>query len=144
MKSIIVLLFLTASAFSIDTMAHESRPLYIEIQEMGDQRVSVKWKAPRSLAFVAMPLPFISGCGPAQALALSTVTDGHLGQYLSHCDNGVGNRTLNTGYKSSNPSLSTIVTVIYADESENTKVLGPVDTEWKIPVQATFISTLQS
>ncbi len=144
MKLIVVFLCLLMSTFSLRTAAHESRPLYIEVYEVDDQHVSIKWKAPVSLAPAAMPIPFISGCEISQGVAISTMTDGYVGQYLGNCDDSVSSRKLNTGYRGINPSLSSIVSVRYVDGSENTKILGPDDSEWEIPEQATFFSTLQS
>lgn len=144
MRLVIVLFCLTIGTFSSGASAHESRPVYIEVKEFIDHRVSIKWKAPRSLAASSLPVPFISSCVASTTETMATMTDGYIGTYLVHCEEGITDRILNTGFRADNPSLSTIVSVSYVDGSETMKVLGPVDAEWKIPAQATFMSTVQS
>lgn len=144
MKLIISSFCLIASIYSVGLMGHESRPLYIEIQELENERVGIKWKVPRSLTIDALPAPFISTCEPVETVAWSTLSDAHVGEYRSHCEGGIANRKINIGFSATNPSLSTIISVIYVDKSKNTKILGPTEAEWAIPAQATFVSTLKS
>lgn len=144
MKQVLFFFCLITAIFSPKISAHESRPLYIEVQEYENQSVSIKWKVPRSLAVDVIPVPFISTCDVSQALTISTMTDGHVGKYSNVCKDGIKNRILNTGFKVVNPSMTTIIFIKYLDGSENVKVLEPGDTEWKIPGQATVVSTIKS
>jgi len=127
---ILFLLCLTAPA----ARAHESRPLYIDISEVGESTYLLQWKIPLTVS--PQNTPDILGpdsCAPLGPPAEIQGNDGVIRRQSLSCPEGFSKEPMRIRYPRQNPSLSTLVRFHRLDGQRSTAVLGPEETEWLPP-----------
>lgn len=112
--------------------AHDSRPLFIELQEHGDGRVALNWKTPPSVA--ANNTPQISLTTPCSIIQDRQPQNGA----FYTCADGLTGATLAIAYPYYNPSLPTLIRINFADGDTKSAILDPAQDAWAIPARASF------
>ncbi len=120
--------------------AHDSRPLYVEIAEIGS-RVRVEWAAPPSVVSGNGPQISFSGCVLDSPMGGQGRSNG--AQFFK-CDGGLNGRKLEIRYRQYNPSLSTLVRVRFEGGQTSSAVLSPDVNQWGIPPREEFSSVARS
>lgn len=119
-------------------LAHESRPLYVEITERGDSIYEVRWKSPPSVPQANSPrIVPPDGCelaGNTQSLARPA---GRAELRLFRCPDGLNGASIGVAYPLFNPSVSTLVRVVWRSGQSVSVVAGPDRTHVVVPERET-------
>lgn len=108
--------------------AHESRPLYVEIEEQAPGRFSVQWRTPPSVPSGNAPeVQLPEHC----ELVQDTVPD----RRMYACAEELGGDTLRIRYPAFNPSVSTLVRWTWRSGQTHTFVGSPDQSRLSIPVK---------
>jgi hypothetical protein len=102
------------------SFAHESRPLFVTVTEEDAGRVRVNWRAPASVEAAGAPYARLDGCS-----ATTEVANGLDGAVLYQCAGGLANARLIVGWPAYNPSVTTLVRVVWRDGAVDTHALAP-------------------
>ena len=129
-----ILLSLVGCLAVAHAVAHDARPIYVQIQESEPGRFSVQWNAPPSIPPRALPAPVLpTSC---QAIAESLVRQtpgGYVGGQNYRCPQGLSGTRLGIRFPSINPSLTTLFQVQLNNGERHFRVLKPGDYEWAVP-----------
>jgi hydrogenase/urease accessory protein HupE len=123
--------------------AHGSPLLYIEITERAPQQYLLRWKAPRTVAAVAVPrVSLAEACRRTNALTERSAPWGWVRQESYRCPGGLGGERLTISYPRnvSGPPLSTLVRFATERGEVYTAVLRPLETTWVVPRSETPVS----
>lgn len=122
----ILLILLLPSAVS----AHDTRPLYVEINEQGNNAFSVMWKVPITVA--ATNIPDIGM--PETCRAVSPATGGKTTRrQMYRCTTSLSNESVSISYPRYNPSISALIHFTRMSGETYSVVLSPEITVWKVP-----------
>ena len=133
------LLLLLGFLGSSSVVAHDSRPLFINITESGEHTVIVTWKTPPSVDPNNAPDITLAGCigsggNPGQRLA---------GSQIYSCETGLSENSLHIDYPLFNPSISSLVRIELNNGEVHSIILDPGRIEWRIPAPETFASVIK-
>jgi hydrogenase/urease accessory protein HupE len=121
-----ILMLLFPSAIS----AHDTRPLYVEINEEENNAFSVMWKVPVTVA--ATNIPDIGL--PDTCQAIGPATGGKTTRRkMYRCSTGLSNETLTISYPRYNPSISALIHFTRMSGETYSVVLSPDQTVWQVP-----------
>ncbi|RRJ84400.1 HupE/UreJ family protein [Aestuariirhabdus litorea] len=113
-------------------LAHESRPLYLQVEELpaatGSYRYHLQLKIPPSVE--AANTPFLR-------LPEHCRRDGPGAQALALCSQPLTGQTLIVDYPRFNPSIATLIRVSLASGERHQTLLAPGETHWQLPAQRT-------
>jgi hydrogenase/urease accessory protein HupE len=129
---------LQAVMFSAPAVAHESRPVYIEIQEVASQYYRLQWKVPSSVPAANVPavrLP--KSCKASTQLAEFAGPDGVVRHISYRCSRSLASQMLVIDYPVVNPSLASLIRYTAASGERHTAVLGPQQSTWSVPAAET-------
>ena len=119
--------------------AHDSRPLFINITETSEHTVMVSWKAPPAVDLDNAPRIALSGCDGSGR----TPTQQRLaGSLMYACKTGLSDNSLLIDYPLFNPSISSLVRIVFHDGQTRSIILDPGRAEWRIPAPATFAAVV--
>ena len=116
--------------FSSVLPAHEGRPLHIEIVEKRKNVFDLKWKIPPSIPHFNSPSVKLKGCAARGEMVIG---GGLIGKQVYDC--GESLPSLLIDYPIFNPAVSTLIRLRRVSGARHTKLLGPEDTLWKIPLE---------
>ena len=110
--------------------AHDTRPLYIEINEQGNNAFSVMWKVPITVAATNVPDVRL----PDNCEALTPAVGGKTTRRQSFgCTTDLSNESLSIEYPRYNPSISTLIHFVRLSGETYSEVLSPEKTVWQVP-----------
>lgn len=132
----IALLVLLSSAQPV--WAHESRPLAVEIAEYGPDHFMVSVRVPPSVPHFNQPR--ITLPGSCERVAREDAGSPH---GLYRCPDGIAGREISVAFPRFNPSISTLIRLRWHSGEKRSVVLGPDETSWRVPAQATTLSTIR-
>ncbi len=113
--------------------AHDARPVVVQINE-GANGVAVRIKTPASIPAAGMPLVRVEAeCSVLSGGALRHDPGAYVSDTLYRCNQSLGGAPLQLHYPYFNPSLSALVKVTLENGQTYTHLLGPEQTEWRIP-----------
>ena len=113
---------------------HESRPLYIEIVESSAEDYVLRWRTPPSVPIFNAPTVSLKEICATQGLARRSMgVGGPVVEAKYRCDDGIGGGMLDISYPKFNPSVSSLLRLIWADGEMRTILAGPKETEITIP-----------
>lgn len=136
----VIILLLVASVFLSATAAraHDSRPLFVLIQEAPDGAVRLSWKTPSSISKAQAPVVFLAE--PCAATANSGTVRRRQGVAAYACPAGLSSSRIIIDYPLYNPSISTLALVEFASGETRSAMLDPSQREWRVPAPETFAS----
>jgi len=133
-KKLVLILVLCILFFPIELLGHESRPLYIEINETKSDIYSVDIKAPRSLPDFNVPsLNTPSGCSAQGEEVTALTSDSYLRKSIYNCKGSISGKTVELNYPALNPSITTILNVGLLNGEKYRKLLKAGELSWTIP-----------
>jgi hydrogenase/urease accessory protein HupE len=119
---------------ALPAAAHESRPIYIELNETALKQYSLQWKTPASVPLYAIPTVALpKTCQPRSGLVELAGSDGVVRRLSYHCPDGLTDGTLTITYPGANPSVSTLVRYTTRAGERHLAVLGPQERSWSVP-----------
>lgn len=94
--------------------AHDSRPLYVELEQIGSATYTLAWKAPPSVNVRNLPTVTLSGCEIVGGESVESERDAVMrrhnsGPALYQCESESALGSIDIRYAAGNPSLSTLV-----------------------------------
>lgn len=115
-------------------IAHDSRPLFIELREMPGGIFRLEWKTPPSVPREAAPAVAM----PDACQMQGGITESHGGSGLARrasylCTESTRGMTLVIEYPGANPSLGSLVRYQSASGEQVTEVLDPGQRRWSVP-----------
>ena len=111
-------------------VAHDTRPLFIEIAEMESGIYSVAWKVPITVAATNIPDVFLpDSCQPLRPVARTATARSQ--DY--RCASDLSNEVIAFSYPRYNPSVSTLVHFSRLSGETYSEVLSPDKSEWVVP-----------
>lgn len=111
-------------------IAHDTRPLYIEIAETAPGTYSVAWKVPITVAATNIPeVSLPAGCRPLRPVAKTATARSQ--DYT--CDTDLSNEEIAFSYPRYNPSVSTLIHFSRLSGETYTEVLSPDRSAWVVP-----------
>ena len=122
-----------AMTFGPAALAHDARPLSVEVTEQGQDLYLARLRVPPSVAIDNQPqLVWPAGCRTLQQHAGE---DGVAPSQtaLVVCEGGLPGQALAVRYPIYNPALSTLFRLIRRDGEVFTKVLPPDQPAWQVP-----------
>ena len=113
-------------------IAHDTRPLYIEIAETAPGAYSVAWKVPITVAATNIPeVSLPASCRPLRPVAKTATARNQ--DYA--CDTDLSNEQVSFNYPRYNPSVSTLVHFSRLSGETHSEVLSPDKSQWTVPVK---------
>lgn len=134
MRTLLLLLVLLASGGG--ALAHESRPLTIVIRETGEAQYILSAQPPASVASENRPVVKLG----APCTEKNRVREG----VPYDCPGGLGGASLTIDYPLYNPSVASLVRVLWRSGEISTEVLGPGIRAWRAPAPETFSGVAKS
>lgn len=131
---ILLYFFATSIAWS-----HESRPVFVKIQEQNPNQFQMQLKIPFSLPIASFPdvlLP--NGCKASSQLIVQRQSDAFLKQQFFSCTEMLTQKILGIDYPGVNPSISTLVQIKLLSGEVFTHIFKPGEKHWQVPVNETF------
>lgn len=120
-------------ALPVIVLAHEARPLYLQISEVGAahgmrHQYTLQLNVPPSIESDNRPVPvFPEGC--------RSQTQGRL--VLLDCAQSLAGQSIGIEFPRFNPAVTTLIRVNLADGETHQKLLAPNVNQWKIPDRPT-------
>lgn len=142
MKQSFIFLILSGLCFTSAPVvfAHDGRPLFINVSEVGADSVRLSWKAPPVVRPDNAPLVALAGCNALRRLpAQPRLT----GAELYSCENGAAGKSLAIDYPLFNPSISSLLRIEFRSGEARSIILDPGITEWRIPAPETFAGVIK-
>ncbi len=124
----LVMLIMLAGAFAAN--AHESRPLYVEIQERAPNTFAVTWKIPPSALAVTSPAVVMPEVCTASTSPAGTRL---VKRQLFKCLNDLSGEQVGIEFPRYNPSISTLFRFQRLTGEKHTAIQGPNDPVWTVP-----------
>jgi hydrogenase/urease accessory protein HupE len=119
-------------------MAHESRPVYVELTETAPQRYLLQWRIPPSVPELGAPKIALSKeCEPDSPTVQFGGPDGLVRRTGYYCSQGVAGQVVTVAFPSPNPSISSLISYRTPSGERHLKVLGPQETTWTVPTAET-------
>ncbi len=137
-RILITLLGFLALAVSVTVMAHESRPLYVEIIEQGTRTFALIWKTPSTVSSLNAPDVRLPGsCEQLRQQRAIVSASGKRVERSYRCSEGLSGQEIEIYYPKFNPSISTLVRIRWASGETRTVLGKPATSRIVIPVPET-------
>lgn len=117
--------------------AHESRPLYVEIQEKSANTFSVTWKIPPSTMRVTSPSVVMPQSCTAAARPSGTKL---IKRQLFRCTTDLSGEKIRVDFPGHNPVVTTLFRLQWISGEKYVVARGPRDPSWQVPDREATIS----
>jgi hypothetical protein len=126
----LILLLTLGLVVSLSAVAHESRPLYIEVTELKPQQYLIGWQIPSSVSMDNQPVVSLSPpCTRAEKLS----GENKQLQQLYFCEAGIEDVKVLFRYPKHNPSLTTLLQITQLNGDSIFSALAPNVSETSFP-----------
>jgi hypothetical protein len=126
----LAVLVLALAALALPSHAHESRPLYVEVQEEAPARFRVRWRTPGSVPEFNLPdVQLAPGCTPGGPMLGAR----DVRQRTFVCPDGLTGTSVLIRYAVFNPSVTSLIRFARLSGEAHTAVLGPDESAWRLP-----------
>jgi len=134
MKKWIGLIGILFWAFSSTLHAHESRPIFVQINETSANQFALQWKVPTSIPDFALPsVIFPDNCSVKGEPVLAQRPDAYIGQKNYICEKGLSGQALAIRFPIINPSVSSLFRLKLLNGEVHSHILKPGEERWVIP-----------
>lgn len=137
--SCLALVFAVSVMGATPAVAHDSRPLFINMSETSERVVIVTWKSPPSISLNNAPNVTLTGCHTPQSNRSRRLA----GSEIYSCEKGLSDSSLVIGYPLFNPSLAALVRIEFLNEEVRSIILDPSQSQWRIPSPETFAGVVK-
>ncbi len=116
------------------TTAHDSRPIYVQVDEADSGLVSVRWNVPLQAPAARLPAPVLpAGCEARDQAVYQRTDGGTLGRRDFVCREALSGREVGMHFVTPNPSLSMLFQVQLRNGEQHLQVLSPGTDLWRVP-----------
>jgi hydrogenase/urease accessory protein HupE len=120
--------------FSPTAYSHDGRPIYVELNEIGQGSFALSWKAPLSLPPEKIPSILMPvQCQYDKDPGLQRLSDGYLVRNFYQCNNTLSGKTVSIVYPGANPALSTLFRVSLLNGQSYSQLLPPGENVFQVP-----------
>ena len=131
-------LYLAVALVPSVVLAHDARPVYVEITEGEAKVYQVEWKVPATVPRDALPSAAMpEGCSAIAPARVIPIPEGYVGRARYECAEGIADKVLRIEYPIMNPSLTALIRVNLANGDVHHHVLPPDEEAWRIPRETT-------
>lgn len=124
-------------------VAHDARPVAVEVRQAGDFGVSVSVKAPGTLDPRFRPGVRLPGeCARTVGMPPAGLDGAYVYRHIYQCRESLGGRSVGLEYPYGNPSLSSLFLVTLPNGELHSKLLAPGDASWRVPEEVSAVSVL--
>jgi hydrogenase/urease accessory protein HupE len=128
------LIVILLGVFSSTLHAHESRPVFVQINETSINQFAVQWKIPTSIPNFALPeVIFPDHCSVKGEPVLAQRPDAYLGQKNYICEKALSGQAISIRYPIINPSVSSLIRLKLLNGEVHSHILKPGEERWAIP-----------
>ena len=114
--------------------AHESRPIFVQINETSENQFSVQWKIPPSIPNYALPaVIFPDHCSIQGELVFAQRPEAYIGQKNYICEKGLSGEMLAIQFPTINPSVSSLFRLSLINGEVHSHILKPGEEHWTVP-----------
>ena len=139
---IIIATVSTIVALFGNALAHDSRPLFVEINALDENRVRIQWRAPPTVS--PENFPSVALDTPCTLETTTATAARQSGFSVYTCADNLSGAHLSISYPYYNPSLATLVRVKFANGELHTKSLSPETKTYTLPEPENFSSVASS
>jgi hypothetical protein len=136
--------FMLAGVFGVGSaLAHEGRPVFIDVTETAERSFVLKWRIPPVLSRVDLPRISLEGegCAPTQAPLPVQLA----GYQTIKCTGELARPTaVLVEYPSANPVLSTLVKYAWLNGDSNSLLSGPSESRVALPLEISAFDVIAS
>jgi len=116
--------------------AHESRPVYVEIEETDPEIFTVTIKTPKTIpAFNVPSIIAPQKCEPIGTQKFVSQRDSYVREKLFKCIDGIGGEKIEISFPAIVPSVQTLMRLQANSGVTHSKLLDPGETAWEIPAK---------
>ena len=119
-----------------DVYAHESRPIYVEIQETEPDVFSFKWKTPRTIPKFNIPSVIVPS--NSEQVGMDTVIgqrDSYVKGNIYRCDGGISGEKIELSFPAITPSAQTLIRLQTLSGITHSILLDPGELGWEVPAK---------
>jgi hydrogenase/urease accessory protein HupE len=125
-----LLLLLAMVSLHVPVHAHDTRPLYVEISDQGENVFSVTWKVPITVAATNVPNVQLPDTCQARGPLAGGKTTRH---QVFQCTNDLSDEAIRIEYPRYNPSISSLIHFNRQSGESYSVVLSPDESVWQVP-----------
>lgn len=134
--ALFVLFLGLAISLSVSSHAHESRPIYVEVEETKPEIFAFTIKTPKTIPDFNIPSIVVpTNCEPIGAAKLLAQRDSYLREASFKCSGGLGGAYVELSFPAIIPSVQTLIRLQTLSGITHSKLLDPGDTVWEIPLE---------
>ena len=132
-RNTLILLFIFLIT-PIELLGHESRPVYLEINEIKPGIYSEKLKLPLSIPGFNLPgLKLPDGCKTDGDGVLAVAPDSYINKRNFNCTDSISGKEIRFEYPVLNPSVTTIINIGLLNGEKHRKLLKAGELSWTVP-----------
>jgi len=125
---------------SVPGIAHDARPVFVQIIEQAPEQFEVQWKIPVSVPVYALPSPAMPGnCHPQGPEIRRHTGDAFTFHQSYVCQQRLSGNHISIQYPNNNPGLSTLIRVKLLNGEQHSQILKPDELRWQIPESESFL-----
>lgn len=135
MRRALALLGVLLASCPLLVLAHDARPIYVQVHELEPGRLSVQTNVPAALPAGGLPrveVPKV--CRPLAEAVRRHSPGGTITRQAFACDGALSGARLGIVFPGVNPSLTTLFQVRLSNGEQHFRVLKPGDYDWQVPV----------
>lgn len=116
--------------------AHESRPIYVEIQETEPNVFSFTWKTPRTIPEFNIPSIIVpSDCEQIGRDTVVGQRDSYVKENIYRCEGGLSGGKIELSFPAITPSVQSLIRLQTLSGITQSKLLDPGKLAWEIPAK---------
>jgi hydrogenase/urease accessory protein HupE len=136
------LLFFLLEPLSV--IAHENRPVLVEISEIQPSIYSVLWKIPEGGLMKGKLYPVFPTACEIRGNAETELAYARVNKQIIHCDGGLAGKTIGVHDLDLNVAISAFVRVSFLSGQQHSKILLNTSPEFIVPVKEDRVSIIKS
>lgn len=136
-RVLLVCIVLLSGVWGTPSVAHEARPLYVEVTEQDDGTFAVRWRVPPVVPEFNRPEVSLSDCEAPSPTRWFGGRAGAVGQRPFRCVEGLEGRSVEVTYRSYNPAVSTLVRIEWNTGQIHTVLASPEEDVIALPGRET-------
>ena len=121
-------------------IAHDGRPLFINITEYGEDAVTLRWKTPPTVSPDNLPRIALTGCDPSRQ---PPAQQRPAGSELYSCKAGPAGKSVLIDYPLLDPPVPSLLRIEFRSGEARSIILDPGVSEWRIPEPETFAGVIR-